>query len=314
MINIYLRYFIVTLNLIVLFEGRLTAQSYNTIIGRVVDKKTNKPLVSVNIFLKNTFLGTTTDNNGMYQIKKIERGEYEIVVNMIGYEKIIDGPIQLTSREVIEMNFSLTERDIYFNRPVTITATRGKSLATEIPASVDVITSEMIELQNPDNIAEAIEAVQGVNIRDYGGLGGLKTISIRGSTSSQVLVMLDGQKINNAQSSQVDLSTISVEGIEKIEVVRGGNSAIYGASAVGGVINIITKKHNRVEGFNGNISAMQGSFDSHSYEANVDYRSYGNSGSITLKTTSSEGDFKYSDRFGNEMKREKRVAAAIVIP
>lgn len=304
LIKSYLRHFIVILILVVLFDGRLTAQSYNSIKGRVVDKRTDKPLVNVNVFLKDTFFGTTTDNDGMYEIEKIQLGEYEIVVDIIGYKKIIKGPFRITFREELEMNFSLTERDIYFNEPVTITATRGKSIATEVLASVDVITSEMIELQNPDNVADAIDAVQGVNIRDYGGLGGLKTISIRGSTSSQVLVMLDGQRINNAQIGQVDLSTISVEGIEKIEVVRGGNSAIYGADAVGGVVNIITKKHSRVEGFNGNISAMQGSFDFHSYKADVAYRSRGNSGSVTVKRITSKGDFKYSNRFGNEMKRE----------
>jgi outer membrane cobalamin receptor len=81
-----------------------------------------------------------------------------------------------------------------------------------------------------------------VVVNDYGPVGATKTASVRGSTSDQVLVLLDGVRLNSSRDGSVDLSTIPVEIIDHIEVVRGGESALYGSSAIGGVINIITKK------------------------------------------------------------------------
>lgn len=283
--------------------GNPVAQRNNQISGRVVDTRTREPLVTVNVYLKDTYLGAITDGNGNYTITRIPAGDYMLVVDMIGYQNVTKGPLHLTSGDAVQINFALEEKQIVFNRPVTVTATRGKSIATEIPSSVDVITLETLELRNPDNIAEALENVQGVYIKDYGGLGDLKTISLRGSTSAQVLILLDGQRINSAQNGQVDLSTISVEGVERIEVVRGSNSAIYGADAVGGVVNIITKRHGESQGFSGSVSSMVGSFGSRSYESSLLYAKGGQSASLSSKWMSADGDFSYTDLYGGREKR-----------
>ena len=79
-------------------------------------------------------------------------------------------------------------------------------------------------------------------MNDYGAEGATKSVSIRGSTSSQVLVLLDGIRLNSSRDGGVDLSSIPMEIIDHIEIVRGGESSLYGSSAIGGVINIVTKK------------------------------------------------------------------------
>ena len=93
-----------------------------------------------------------------------------------------------------------------------------------------------------ETTADLINLAPGTTVRDFGGFGKLKTVSIRGSSNEQVVILLDGIKINNSLGGGVDLSTIPAGIIDRIEVIRGGSSAIAGTEAIGGIINIITKK------------------------------------------------------------------------
>jgi outer membrane cobalamin receptor len=125
---------------------------------------------------------------------------------------------------------------------VVVTATRVEERTLDVPQHVDVITSEEIERSAARDVAELLERRSGVSVDDYGPQGAVQNVTIRGSTSSQVIVLLDGVRLNNAQSGGVDLSVVPLDSVERIEVARGGTSAVYGADAIGGVVNIITKK------------------------------------------------------------------------
>lgn len=125
---------------------------------------------------------------------------------------------------------------------ITVTATRIEERESEVSSSVTVITSSEIEARGATTVADAIEATAGVTISAFGAAGAQKTATIRGSTSSQVLVLVDGVRVSTAMSGFTDISTIPADSIDRIEVLRSGASALYGSDAVGGVINIITKK------------------------------------------------------------------------
>jgi len=125
---------------------------------------------------------------------------------------------------------------------IVITATRTFEETLFVPEHVSVITSEDIRMSGAVNTADILDREAGISVTDYGPEGALQSLSVRGSTSEQVLVLVDGVRINNAQNGGVDLSLIPIDSIERIEVVRGGTSALYGADAVGGVVNIITRK------------------------------------------------------------------------
>lgn len=131
---------------------------------------------------------------------------------------------------------------------VTVTATRTPQKIASVAADVTVITAEQIEQKGARNLADALDGVPGVLVSRRGGTGDVAVPYIYGS--DRVVVMVDGKRINIPQgvgrgSSSVNLNNIVVaDNIEKIEVVRGGGSALYGADAVGGVINIVTKKGN----------------------------------------------------------------------
>lgn len=124
---------------------------------------------------------------------------------------------------------------------IVVTPSRIEESYNEVGRKVDIISSSELKNLNPKDISEILEDIGAININNYGSQGAQKTIQMRGSTASQVLVLIDGRPMNSPRSGDIDLSTISLDNIERIEVMRGPGSSIYGSSAMGGVINIITK-------------------------------------------------------------------------
>ena len=122
---------------------------------------------------------------------------------------------------------------------VTIPGRRPEPTAAT-PASISVLTREDLDALGIQTLVEALQLLPEVFIRTYGGAGGLAEPSIRGFGPGQVLVLLDGVPLNNVALGQVDLSTISLNGVQRIEVLRGPFAALAGSGAVGGVINIVT--------------------------------------------------------------------------
>jgi outer membrane cobalamin receptor len=133
-----------------------------------------------------------------------------------------------------------TDKTYYLDEIVT-SATRVPQLLKYTPSSVTVITEDRIKAKNPKDVGDVLEDVAGVKVERYGSLGSTTTVHIRGLLSSHVLVMVDGRPVNAPSQGIADLSWLSVENIEKVEIVRGAGSAQHGSSAVAGVVNIITK-------------------------------------------------------------------------
>jgi outer membrane cobalamin receptor len=142
---------------------------------------------------------------------------------------------------------------------VVVTATRIDSPLLESPSAISVVTSNDIPPGTSD-LSVVLGGLAGVAINDYGPVGATKNVSLRGSTSDQVLVLVDGMRLNSRRISSVDLSVIPIEDIDRVEVLRGGASTIYGSGAIGGVINIITKKLQTPQV---SISVANGSFLPH---------------------------------------------------
>ncbi len=272
--------------------------------GRVVDRISEDPIENTLIYLEPGFRYAKTNAQGKYEISDLQPGIYQISTKHVGYISDQKQQVEIKPGEKIDVNFYLTERYYSTSDAIVVTATRGKSLISEVPASVDVVGLETIELVAPQNMAEVLDNIQGVFIKDYGGIGGIKSISLRGSSAEQVLVLMDGQRLNNAQNGQVDFGTLSTEGIEKIEIIRGGSSALYGADAVGGVVNIITKKDHQATGMTGSINYMRGSFNSQSMAASANFH-YGQiNGSAGYKHLSSDGNFTYINEDRVEEEKE----------
>ena len=126
--------------------------------------------------------------------------------------------------------------------PVVVTATPVETPAEQLGASVSVVNGEDFQTYHYPTVDEALRRVPGVEIRRSGAYGKTTSVTIRGANANQVQVLVDGLRVKSPTLGQVDLSDISPDLIERIEVIRGAQSTLYGADAIGGVINIITRK------------------------------------------------------------------------
>jgi vitamin B12 transporter len=126
--------------------------------------------------------------------------------------------------------------------PVVVTATRTEVPLNQLTTSLTVITAEDIRERQAELVSEVLRDVAGVNVVQTGSMGTTTSVFIRGSASNQVLVMIDGVEINSTTTGAYDFANLTTESIERIEVLRGAGGTLYGSQAIGGVINIITKR------------------------------------------------------------------------
>lgn len=126
--------------------------------------------------------------------------------------------------------------------PMVVTATRTEVPLNQLTTSLTVITSEEIRERQTELVSEVLRDVAGVNVVQTGSMGSATSVFIRGAASNQALVLIDGVEINSTTTGAYDFANLTTDSVERIEVLRGAGGTLYGSQAIGGVINIITKK------------------------------------------------------------------------
>ena len=223
---------IFTLVIITLCNLTLYSQ---TIIGTITDTHNNEELIGVNIILENGG-GTSTDVFGKYTLNSSE-GMQKITFKYIGYEDIVK-EIFLKKNENKTVNISLESSSEQLST-VVISAGRFEQKIEEITVSMEVIKPALIENKNTTQIENAMDQIPGVNITDG-------QANIRGGSGwsfgagTRVLVMVDDMPLISGDAGQAQWSLIATENINQIEVIKGASSALYGSSALNGVINVRT--------------------------------------------------------------------------
>ncbi len=145
---------------------------------------------------------------------------------------------------------------------IVVTGSRTTDQVSEIPTTMSVIRLDELEARNPVNVPDALRSLPGIHIVQPSGQGGVARLFIRGGDQNLTMILLDGVRVNDpndSRGSAFDFSTINVNDVERIEIVRGPQSAVYGSDALAGVINIISK--GPVENFTGTFFAEGGSDD-----------------------------------------------------
>jgi vitamin B12 transporter len=126
--------------------------------------------------------------------------------------------------------------------PVVVTATRSEEPAEQTGASVTVVPEEQMRAQEHRAVQEPLRNVPGVQVQTSGSPGRLSTIRIRGANPTQVQVLLDGVRVKSLTSGDFDFADLTLDGIDRIEILRGPQSTLYGADAIGGVVQVITRR------------------------------------------------------------------------
>lgn len=222
--------------LAVLLSTSLYSQTAS-ISGKTLSK--GEPLSIVNIFLKGSQKGAISDNSGAYQIKSIPPGTYTIVASTIGY-KNESKTIQLKDGDAITLDFNLLE-DKSGLEEVVITGTMKEVTKSESPVPVEVYSAKFFKSNPVPAIFDGLQAVNGVRPQLNCSVCNTGDIHINGLEGPYTMILIDGMPIVSGLSSVYGLSGIPQSLVERIEIVKGPASTLYGSEAVGGLINIITK-------------------------------------------------------------------------
>lgn len=210
--------------------------------GKVIDKSNEEALYGVNIIINNvnepnpskSQLGTTSDFDGNYRIA-LYPGTYVVKFVYIGYEEI-DQQVELIVGKPIVLDIAI-EQKAEIIEEVVVSAGKYEQKLSEVTVSMEVIKPSTIENNNSFDISDAINQVPGVDISD-------KQPSIRSSTGwsygagSRVIILMDDLPIMSADAGDVKWNYVPTENISQVEVVKGASSALFGSSALGGVINV----------------------------------------------------------------------------
>ncbi len=211
-------------------------QLYN--IGGSVTDTTGNPLPGVNVLIKGTGYGAATNLKGNFLIKNLKPGNYTLEFSSIGFQsKIL--PERLISNKSLSLNIVLKQA-IIESQQVVVTASKYAQKISRLPVSADIVTSSQLDKRDITNLQDAMRFVPGVNMVD-------DQISIRGSSGysrgagTRVLLEIDGIPYYTGDTGEIIWEIIPVSEIQRVEVIKGAASALYGSSAIGGVVNVITK-------------------------------------------------------------------------
>jgi len=272
------------------------AEDFGQIKIKVKDRETGEALAWVDIVIEGTTLEAITDSNGRCFIANIPPGNYKIVVMKAGYQSIAQ-KIAISPGEVFTLNFQLRLAPIWIgSETVVVTATKTEHTLGDVPVSAEVITKEEIKANNIKNVQDILSYLSSIQvIRSSGSWGNKGNVQIQGLGSEHALILVDGQKYHGGHGG-TDIHSVPVNMIEKIEVVKGPASALYGSDAIGGVINIITKSA-LARRSNFSLSGGYGGRNTQVYEATGSFRKGNFGSSLNFTRRQSDGIFRDTDKY-----------------
>lgn len=215
-----------------------TACLGQSISGKITDKN-NNPIPYANVYLKKTNIGTSTDEKGFYQLKNIKKESYTLIISSIGF-KTKALKIAFSSDERLTKNFSLLEDNSLDE--IVVSGTLRPVSKTASPVPVEIYSETFFKKNPTPSIFESLQNVNGVRPQLNCNVCNTGDIHINGLEGPYTFVLIDGMPIVSGLSTVYGLTGIPQALIERVEVVKGPASTLYGSEAVGGIINIITKK------------------------------------------------------------------------
>ena len=216
------------------------------IIGHVLDKKTKDHLPYITIALKGTTIGTVTDATGHYFLKNLPEGNFILEVSSVGY-KTVTRNVTLKKGKTLEEDFEIEEDAIALDG-VVVSANRSETTRRMAPTLVNVVDLKLFETTNSSTLSQGLNFQPGVRVETNCQNCGFQQVRINGLDGPYTQILIDSRPVFSALSGVYGLEQIPASMIERVEVMRGGGSALFGSSAIAGTINIITKEPLRNSG------------------------------------------------------------------
>lgn len=213
------------------------------VIGHVTDKDTKEHLSYVTILVKGTTIGTTTDDTGHYFLKNLPEGTFTLEVRSVGY-RTETRTVNLVKGKTLELNFEIEEDRVALDG-VVVSANRNETTRRMAPTLVNVLPMKTFENTNSTCLAQGLNFQPGVRVENNCQNCGYQQVRINGLDGPYTQILIDSRPIFSALAGVYGLEQIPANMIDRVEVMRGGGSALFGSSAIAGTINIITKEPSR---------------------------------------------------------------------
>ncbi len=209
------------------------------IFGDVKSANNNEHIPFASIYLEGTSIGTTTDETGHYMLIDLPEGTHVVVAKSLGYGTQKD-TVTITRGKTLEVNFTLPEETMALNE-VVVTGTKTFKRQTESPVIVNVLESKSLRMVDACNISEGLRFQPGLRIETDCQTCSYTQLRMNGLGGGYSQILINGRPIFSPLTGLYGMEQIPANMVDRIEVVRGGGSALYGSSAIGGTVNIITK-------------------------------------------------------------------------
>ncbi len=226
---------LVTLSVLVYSQKH--ERSDANIIGHVVCSGEHIPFA--NVFIKNTTIGTTTDETGHFQLINMPVGEHTVCVRMMGY-KISEEDVTLVAGKTVEVKFEL-EEDALGLEEIVITGDRNEKNRNESSVIVNTLTPKLFTTTQAVSISDGLSFSPGLRMESNCQNCGFSQVRMNGMEGPYSQILLNSRPVFSGLAGVYGLELIPANMIERIEVVRGGGSALYGSNAIAGTVNLILK-------------------------------------------------------------------------
>lgn len=224
---------------VVVDYSKSTRSTDANIFGHIISGTNGEHIPYATIAIKDTTIGCAADGTGHYSIKNLPIGEHTIIVSAIGYQTMEINHIAERNKS-IELNVTLEEYSLIVDE-VVVSATRNETNRRQTATVVNVASTKLFESTASSNLSEAMNFQSGLRVENTCGNCGAPQLRINGLEGQYSQILLDSRAIFSSLAGVYGLDLMPVAMVERVEVIRGGGSALFGSNAIGGVVNIITK-------------------------------------------------------------------------
>ncbi len=240
---------LVVLLLMLAIHVAVIAQNTGKISGKVTDKQNGEPLVGATVTVKGSGAYVFTGDDGAFTITNVKAGKITLIISYVGYDDVTVSTDVSSGSATADASLSVSNRP---GNEVVISASKRPEKITRAPASISVISAKDFEQSSSFNIGELASKIQGVEFIRTGVTGvGINARGFNNAFNAKILLMTDGRNSMMAGSSGLPagiMNTVIKEDIERLEIVLGPNSALYGPNAHNGIVNTITKDPRKWQG------------------------------------------------------------------
>ena len=208
--------------------------------GHVIDRNTGEHLPYMVVILKGTTIGVTTESTGHYMIRNVPEGRFLVEVSAIGY-KTQTHEVNVRKGMSYEVNFVL-EEDLVQIEGVIVSATRSETTRKMSPTLVNVVGMDTYDRTSCTTVAQGLAFQPGVRVENNCQNCGFQQVRINGLDGQYTQILIDSRPIFSSLAGVYGIEQLPANMVDRVEVMRGGGSALFGSSAIAGTINIITKE------------------------------------------------------------------------